>query len=46
MDPEEESTLAIISSTIVYLPSILGFVPPCPLVPIMLVFWGVHSRVW
>jgi hypothetical protein len=46
MDPEEESSLAIISSTMFYLPSMLGFLPPRPLVPIILVFWRVHSRIW
>jgi hypothetical protein len=46
MDPKEESALAIISSTMFCLPSMLGFLPPRPLVPAMLVFWGVHSHVW
>jgi hypothetical protein len=46
MDPEKESTLAIISSTMFCLPSMLGFLPPHPWVLAMLVFWGVHSRIW
>jgi hypothetical protein len=45
MDPEEESALDIISSTMVCLPSMLEFLPRCPMVPVRLVFWGIHSRV-
>jgi hypothetical protein len=45
MDPVEKSALAIISSTMVCLPSMLGFLPPRPLVPVRLVFWEIHSHI-
>jgi hypothetical protein len=45
MDPEEEFALAVISLTMVYLPIMLGFPPPHPLVPVRLVFWGIRSRI-